>query len=178
MRGPPCSSASRSPANAPIFRSSRTRASVAPCASPSSPISAPPRNSPPPARWPRCSLGKPTSPIKCFSSMHPMKTPMVRSVCVAEAHRRALAVRQDMGAARDRGGSWRSTRGPRRFRRHSAPDIRVGFGSRLLVLDGGLRHFRRRGIGSASLLPRHGLARRRDGVKERGRPRATFASRT
>ena len=44
-----------------------------------------------------------------------------------------------------------------------ASAIRLGIGSRLFVVDGGLRHPRRRGARSASLLPRHGLARRGDG---------------
>ena len=50
-----------------MFRSSRTNASVAPRASPSSAISAAPTNSPPPARWLRCSPREPSSPIRCFS---------------------------------------------------------------------------------------------------------------
>ena len=56
----------------------------------------------------------------------------------------------------------------RRVRRRAASAIRLGIGSRLLVVDGGLRHPRRRRARSASLLPRHGLARR-GGRGEAGR---------
>ena len=51
----------------------------------------------------------------------------------------------------------------RRVRRRPASAIRLGIGSRLLVVDGGLRHPRRRRARSASLLPGHGLARRGGG---------------
>src|SRR5450756_541857 len=65
----PCSSASKSPANAATFRSSRTNASTAPCASPSSPISAAPTNSPPPAHWLRCSPAKLTDQVLLINAL-------------------------------------------------------------------------------------------------------------
>ena len=51
----------------------------------------------------------------------------------------------------------------RRVRRSPASAVRLGIGSRLFVVDGGLRHPRRRRARPASLLPRHGLARRGGG---------------
>ena len=85
-----------------------------------------------------------------------------------KADRRPDAVRPDLGAAGDRRGPRRSAQGSRvrvsgrarRVRRRAAPPVRLGFGSRRLGVDGGLRHPRGRRARPASLLPRHGLARR------------------
>ena len=104
----------------------------------------------------------------------------------ARADRRTDAVRPDLGAARRRrrpdrfaeGARVRVSGRARRVRRRAASAVRLGIGSRLFVVDGGLRHPRRRGARSASLLPRHGLARRGDWRRSRmGRWRRA-ASRT
>ena len=78
------------------------------------------------------------------------------------ADRRADAVRPDLGAARGSARSstisWPGSRvrvpgRARRVRRRAAPPHRLGIGSRLLGMDGGLRHPRGRVARPASLLP-------------------------
>ena len=108
------------------------------------------------------------------------------AVGLSKTHLRAIAVRQDMGTARRRRCSRQSVEEPclrirggaRRIRRHPASDIRVGLGSRLRVLDGGLRHSRRHGIGPASFLPDHGLARSSRSRRRARRRWRRVASRT
>src|ERR1035437_10080946 len=70
----PCSSASRSPAVVPTSRWSRTSASTAPCANPSSPIWGAPTTSSRPALSPRCSPPAPSSPTRCCSSTPSTRT--------------------------------------------------------------------------------------------------------
>ncbi len=78
LQGPRWSSASKGPAHVPMFRSSRSNASTAPCASRSSQNSVKPANSPRPAHWLRSSPREPSSPIRCSSSMRSTKTPTGR----------------------------------------------------------------------------------------------------
>ena len=131
-------------------------------------MSAAPTSWPPPARSPLSFASGATSPIKCCV-VNPLDEDAEGALSVtAKRIGGPMLFGRILGAARRRrrhdpfaeGARVRVSGRARRVRRRAASAIRLGIGSRQLVVDGGLRHRRRRRARSASLLPRHGLARR------------------